>query len=126
MKYNRKWYVVAYKTTQCAETFRFNSDMWKLGYFLQAYMYTEGVMKAKKLRKRPGCLFVAQEKKAPYSVNVIEVTEEVMNAGCAKFKQLMEKYHQCKVLDQWPGYCGDIPNDSFVPNWMQQEMDDEF
>lgn len=126
VKYNRKWYVVDYKTTACAETFRFNSDIWKMGYFMQAGMYCEGVKVAKKLRKLPGFLFVAQEKKAPYSVNVIEVSEEVMNAGVAKFHQLLEKYHDCKALDQWPGYCGDVPNDSYVPGWMEREMEDEF
>ena len=126
VKFNRKWYVVDYKTTLCAETFRFNSDIMKMGYYMQAAMYTEGVIKAKKLKRRPGFLFVAQEKKAPYSVNVIEVSEEVMNAGIAKFHQLLDKYHQCKVLDQWPGYLnGNVPNDSFLPTWMQQEMEDE-
>lgn len=126
VKYRRRWYVVDYKTTQSAETFRFNSDMWKLGYYMQAAMYTEGVMKAKGLRSRPGFLFVAQEKKAPYSVNVIEVSEETMNAGIAKFHQLLQKYHDCKVVDIWPGYVSDVPNDSFVPTWAEREMEDDF
>ena len=126
VKFNRRWYVVDYKTTLCAETFRFNSDIFKLGYHLQAAMYTEGVMVSKKLKKRPGFLFVAQEKKAPYSVNVIEVSEEVMGAGIAKFRQLMDKYHECRVLDKYPGYVGDIPNDAFLPTWMQTAMEDEF
>ena len=127
VKYNRRWYVVDYKTTISAETNRFNSDMWKLGYYMQAAMYTEGVMHAKKLRKRPGFLFVAQEKKAPYSVNVIEVSEEVMNAGVAKFHELLRKLHGCKAIDEWPGYLKDnIPNDAFVPTWAQQLMEDEF
>ena len=125
VKYNRRWYVVDYKTTACAETFRFNSDIFSLGYHFQAGMYTEGVMIAKKLKKRPGFLFVAQEKKAPYSVNVIEVSEEVMNAGVAKFHQLMDKYHNCKALDSWPGYVSDVPNDAFVPGWAEREMEDE-
>lgn len=127
VKYNRRWYVVDYKTCMCAETFRFNSEMWKLGYFMQAGMYCEGVRIAKKMKKRmPGFLFVAQEKKPPYSVNVIEVSEEVMDAGVAKFHQLLRQYHDCKVLDQWPGYLTDnIPNDSFVPGWMEREMEDE-
>ena len=124
-KYNRRWYVVDYKTCQCAETMRFNSEIWRLGYYFQAGMYTEGVMTAKKLKKRPGFLFVAQEKKAPYSVNVIEVSEEVMNAGVAKFHELLGKYHDCNVLDNWPGYVGDVPNDCFVPTWMEREMEDE-
>ena len=125
VKYNRRWYVVDYKTTQCAETNRFNSDMWKLGYYMQAAMYTEGVMHAKKLRKRPGFLFVAQEKKAPYSVNVIEVSEEVMNAGVAKLHQLLDKLHACSVIDQFPGYVQDVPNDAFVPTWMEREFEDD-
>lgn len=126
VKYNRRWYVVDYKTCQCAETNRFNSEIWKFGYYFQAGMYTDGVMHGKKLRKRPGFLIVAQEKKAPYSVNVIEISEEVMNAGVAKFRELIGKYHDCAVLDNWPGYMtGDVPNDSFVPTWMEREMEDD-
>lgn len=125
VKYNRRWYVVDYKTCQSAETMRFNNEVWRLGYYFQAGMYTEGVMAAKKLKKRPGFLFVAQEKKAPYSVNVIEVSEEVMNAGVAKFHELLAKYHDCNVLDNWAGYVGDVPNDCFVPTWMELEMEDE-
>lgn len=124
--YRRRKYIVDYKTTMTADTFRFNSEIWKRGYYMQAGMYAEGLKTALKLRKLPGFLFVAQEKKPPYSVNVIEVSEEVMNAGLAKFHSLLEKYNQCKVLDQYPGYVGNIPNDSFIPTWMQQEMDDEF
>ena len=127
VKYNRRWYVVDYKTTQCAETFRFNSEIWKLGYYMQAGMYCEGVKVARKLRKMPGFLFVVQEKKAPFSINVIEVSEEVMNAGVAKFHQLLEKYHACKTLDAWPGYInGNIPNDSFVPGWMMNELEEDY
>ena len=126
VKYNRRWYVVDYKTCQCAETMRFNSEIWRLGYYYQAGMYTEGVMHGKKLKKRPGFLFVAQEKKPPYSVNVIEVSEEVMNAGVAKFHELLGKYHDCKALDYWPGYMtGDVPNDCFVPTWMEREMEED-
>ena len=125
VKFNRRWYIVDYKTTQCAETFRFNADIWKMGYYFQAGMYAEGVKTCKKLRKLPGFLFVAQEKKPPYSVNVIEVSEEVMKAGVAKFHELLGKYHSCKVLDSWPGYVSDVPNDSYVPGWKEREMEDE-
>ena len=124
--YNRRKYIVDYKTTMTADTFHFNSEIWKRGYFFQAGMYAEGWKIANKKKKLPGFLFVAQEKKPPYSVNVIEVSEEVMGAGIAKFHQLMDKYHECKVLDQYPGYVGYIPNDSFLPTWMQQEIEDEF
>ena len=123
--WKRRTYIVDYKTTAAADTFRFNSSVWKYGYQFQAAMYAEGWKIANKKKKLPGFLFVAQEKKPPYSVNVIEVSEEVMNAGLAKFHELMEKYHNCKVLDVWPGYVGDVPNDAFVPGWMEREMEDE-
>lgn len=125
VKFNRRWYIVDYKTTACAETFRFNSDIWKMGYYFQAGMYAEGVKTVKKLKRLPGFLFVAQEKKPPYSVNVIEVSEEVMAAGVAKFHELLEKYHSCKIMDSWPGYVSDVPNDSYVPGWAEREMEDE-
>jgi len=124
--YNRRKYLVDYKTCTCAETNRFNSEIWKFGYFFQAGMYAEGYKTACKKRKLPGFMFVAQEKKPPYSVNVIEVSEEVMNAGLAKFHELMEKMHNCKVVDIWSGYVSDVPNDAFVPGWMEREMEDEF
>jgi exodeoxyribonuclease VIII len=122
--YNRKKYIVDYKTTQCAETFRFNSEIWRLGYFMQAGMYAEGYKIANKKRKLPGFLFVVQEKKPPYAVNVIEASEEVMKAGVAKFHELLDRYHSCKTLDMFPGYVQDIPNDAFVPGWMEREMED--
>lgn len=124
--YNRRKYIVDYKTTQCAETYRFNSEIWKYGYYMQAGMYAEGWKTANRKRKLPGVLFVAQEKKPPYSVNVIEASEEVLKAGVAKFHELLEKYHNCKVLDSWPGYLtGDVPNDAFVPGWMLDEEGEE-
>lgn len=124
--YRRRKYIVDYKTTLAADTFHFNSEIWKRGYFMQAAMYAEGWKVANKKRKLPGFLFVAQEKKPPYSVNVIEVSEEVMQAGLAKFHSLLEKYQACKTLDSWPGYVQDIPNDAYVPGWMEREMEDEF
>lgn len=124
--WNRRKYIVDYKTTVAADTFRFNSEIWKRGYYFQAAMYAEGMKTAKKMRKMPGVMFVAQEKKPPYSVNVIEVSEETMAAGTAKFHELLKRYHDCKVLDAWPGYVGNVPNDSYVPGWAEREMEDEF
>lgn len=125
VKIDGKYAVVDYKTAMYAETNKFNSEVWRLGYHFQAGFYTEGAMQALKLDYRPAFLFVAQEKKPPYSVNVIEVSEDVMAAGVAKFHELLERYRDCKALDLWPGYVGDVPNDCFVPTWMEREMEEE-
>lgn len=116
-----RYYVVDYKTTQCAETERFNHDIFRLGYYMQAAMYTEGVMHGLNLDYRPTFLFVAQEKKAPYSVNVIEVSEDVMKVGLAKFHELLGRLHDCKAVDMWPGYVEDVPNETQLPGWWSLE-----
>ena len=113
-----KYVIVDYKTALHADTERFNGEIFKLGYHFQAGFYTDGLMHAMELDYRPKFLFVAQEKKAPYSLNVIEVTDDVMKVGVAKFHELLEKYHECKAVDIWSGYVDDIPNEAFIPGWM--------
>jgi len=118
--------VVDYKTAQSAQTMKFNAEIFKRGYHVQAAMYTEGVKEALGLDYRPGFVFVVQEKKAPYAMNVIDVTEEVMDYGESVYHKLLRTYHDCKTVDIWEGYItGDVPNDSFLPTWMQAAMEDE-
>ena len=121
-----RYVVIDYKTATTAETFRFNSEIWKRGYYMQAGMYSEGLKTALGLDYLPRFVFVAQEKKAPYSVNVIDVTEEVMKAGVGMYHTLLQKYQECKAVDIWPGYVGDVPNDSFVPGWADADEEDDF
>lgn len=120
-----KRYVVDYKTTTSADTERFNHEVFKLGYYMQAAMYSEGVMRALELDYMPTFLFVAQEKKAPYSVNVIEVSEDVMKIGTEKFHTLLQKYHECKAVDIWPGYVDDVANETQLPGWWSLEEEEE-
>lgn len=120
-----RYYIVDYKSALSAETFRFNSEIFKLGYHVQSGMYSEGTQIAYNLDYRPVFLFVVQEKKPPYAVNVIEVTDEVADAGNAQYHLLLGKLHDCKAVDIFPGYVGDVPNDSFVPGWMSSMLEEE-
>lgn len=120
-----RYYIVDYKSALSAETFRFNSEIFKLGYHVQSGMYSEGTQIAYNLDYRPVFLFVVQEKKPPYAVNVIEVTDEVADAGNAQYHLLLGKLHDCKTVDIFPGYVGDVPNDSFVPGWMSSMLEEE-
>ena len=122
---NGKYAVIDYKTTTDASTETFNKHIFRFGYHVQAAMYTEGVQIALGLDYRPRFLFVAQEKKAPYAVNVIEVSEDVMNYGSTVYHELMRKYHECKVMDVWNGYCEDVPNESWLPGWVESEFEEE-
>lgn len=119
-----KYIIVDYKTAKSAETREFNREVFNLGYYFQAGFYAEGLMYAAKLDYVPRFVFVAQEKKAPYSVNVIEVSPEVMKVGRLKFHELLERYHECKEVDIWNGYCTDEPNETSLPGWMNFEEED--
>ena len=123
---NGQYVIVDYKTCLSAETNRFNNEIFKLGYHFQAGFYSDGLMHALKLDYRPKFLFVAQEKKAPYALNVIEVTDDVMKVGVEKFYELLGKYHECKMVDIWPGYLeDDVPNETQLPGWYSLEMEEE-
>lgn len=123
--YDGRIAVVDYKTAASAETNKFIRKMFELGYHLQSGMYTEGTMHNYNIDYRPVFLFVVQEKKPPYSVNVIEVTEDVMALGVDTFHNLLGKVHACKMVDMWPGYVDDIPNEAYIPGWVDFEGEEE-
>lgn len=121
-----KFYISDYKTTQSAQTDKFNKSILMFGYAFQAAMYSEGLQIALGLDYRPEFIFVAQEKKAPYSVNVVKVSPEVMEYGAKQYHTLLNKMHVCKELDEWPGY---LPVDGGVnwtelPAWVDEEEEE--
>ena len=119
--------IADYKSAANAKTEIFNSKIFSLGYHLQAYMYTEGAMKALGLTERPDFIFITQEKTAPYAVNLIEVTEDVMLAGMDCFREYMGTLKQCMDTGYYWGYTGIYgePNEAFLPGWMQMGDTDE-
>lgn len=119
--------VADYKTANDARTEPFVHSMFRLGYHLQAYMYTEAVMRNMGLTERPDFVFIVQEKKPPYAVNYINVTEDVMLAGQDAFRELIGTLHKCRETGFWYGYTGpfDEPNDAFLPGWMSMGDEEE-
>ena len=122
VRIDRRFAVVDYKTAQSAQTDQFVHSMIKYGYHVQAAMYTEGVMKSKRLKYRPDFIFVVQEKKEPYSVNVIYVPNEssVMQYGIDQFRELLGTLHRCKELDEWYGYLGAFGemSEAYLPGYI--------
>jgi exodeoxyribonuclease VIII len=118
------------KTTSNAETSAFMRDSMKFGYDIQAAHYTEG------LKATYGCdfkfLFIAQEKTAPYLVNVLEADEYFMQNGRELRQMLLEKYKTALETDIWEGYIeeGSGINTLSVPGWIKDsleiESDDDF
>lgn len=115
--------IVDYKTTDNAETEAFKKSAISYFYDLQAGMYTEG-MKA--------CtgndyvfMFIAQEKKPPYAINIMQADEYMIKEGTQLFHDLLGTYHECKVTDHWYGYEGkdnEIGNLG-LPAWLQKQFE---
>lgn len=118
--------VVDYKTVADARTSSFNRDIFKYGYHMQAYMYTESVMQVRHLSERPDFVFIAQEKKAPYALNVVKVDEDVMMAGMDAFRLCLGTLKECQDMDYYWGYNGrfDEMNETELPGWVTTGGDD--
>lgn len=119
--------VVDYKTAASAQTDQFNHAIFRHGYMLQAFMYTEAIMQTMHLTERPKFVFIVQEKKAPYSVNCVEATEDIITAGMDTFRELIGILHQCKETGYWYGYNGpfDELNEAYLPGWINIGEEDE-
>jgi hypothetical protein len=118
--------IVDYKTTANAATYKFNRDLFSYGYFMQAAMYGEGVRVNLRLGKLPRFIFIAQEKKPPYAINRIEATEDVIQLGYDKFRELLGMYHDCKETDYWFGYTGmyNETNEAGLLEWVKDNDED--
>jgi hypothetical protein len=115
--------IVDYKTAESADTRSFNSKLFKYGYHFQAGMYSVGVQTALNLPVLPKFIFIVQEKKPPYSVNIISVPDDVMQYGIDVYRELLGVYHTCKKADYWYGYTGPLDefNEAYLPGWIGGE-----
>lgn len=105
-------YVIDYKTTTNAATDAFMREAIRYGYDLQAAMYLEAA-KANGYKPK-GFIFIAQEKSAPYLVNVLHAGDAFIDRGLWIMRDLLAKYKECRDSDKWPGY-GE--NELILPEW---------
>lgn len=94
--------IVDYKTTSSCEDGAFERAAWKYGYQLQAAMYREGMLQSR--YEDFGFAFIAQEKNPPYAVRVYICDEGWIDDGAVIYRELLDKYHECRVANSWPGY----------------------
>lgn len=110
--------IVDLKSTTDASTESFGREIFKYGYDFQAAMYTDGVRAVTGLQ--PTFVFLAVEKKPPYSINIIQLDEAVINHGYDTFRTLLGMYHDCKETGNWWGYMGNTHqiNTVSLPPWL--------
>lgn len=111
-----KLIVVDYKTAADASGDAFMRDAVRYGYTLQAGMYLEGT-------QADSFVFIVQEKKPPYSVNILEADAAFIQKGRDLFRELIGIYHHCKETGEWYGYLGayNMINSLSLPVWMKEE-----
>lgn len=110
------------KTTKDAETDHFMRDALKLGYDIQAAHYCEGL--EDKYKKPFKFIFIAQEKTAPYLVNVLEADEYFMASGKELRSKLLDDYKEAEETGIYEGYMtknGGI-NSLSVPAWLRDSL----
>ena len=117
-------YVVDYKTTADASTDSFMRTAIKYGYDFQAAMYCEAVFKT--LKRPANFVFIVQEKDEPYAVNVLVADKNFLQRGYDIFRELIGKYHDCKVNDNWWGYLGayNVINTLYLPDYLNKVYDE--
>lgn len=104
--------VIDYKTTTDASTDAFAREAMRYGYDLQAAMY----LTAAELNGYGKCdfVFVAQEKNAPYAVNIIRASDAFIDRGLWIMRDLLKKWNECNDSGEWPGYG---KNELIIPEW---------
>lgn len=119
--------IIDYKTAVSAQTERFSQEAIRYGYHFQAAFYGSGVRKDLELDYDPEFIFIVQEKKEPYSINVIKASEGFVLAGQDKMRELLGLYCECDETGVWYGYTGffDDINETVLPGWMQLGIDEE-
>ena len=119
-----KLVIVDYKSTADARTDQFMHAAIKHGYDLQAAMYSEAV-KQTMPGVDPVFVFIAQEKTAPFAVNIMQADEVFIQRGFDLFRELIGIYHDCKTTGKWYGYLGpyDTINNLALPAWLAKEVE---
>lgn len=105
-------WIIDYKTTTDASTNAFTREAIRYGYDLQAAMYMDAA-RANGYNPK-GFIFIAQEKSAPYLINVIRAGDAFLDRGRWIMMDLLQKYKECRDSDTWPGY-GE--NELILPEW---------
>ena len=113
--------LIDYKSCTDATSEQFMKDAIKLMYDLQMAYYKDI------LDKQRGCehtvLFIAQEKTAPYLVNVLEANEYFIKSGRDMYRTYLDMYAECEKSGNWYGLVNGGINTLGLPSWLQKQYE---
>jgi hypothetical protein len=120
IRLDRPKIIVDLKTTNDASKDEFNNSIYKYGYFISAAHYLNG-MKALTHEEWDKFVIVAVEKTPPYGVATYAISEEWLYLGRAQCRKAYEKYAECLLYNQWPGYV-DRAENVYPPAWVTKKI----
>lgn len=112
----RRYVLADYKTATDASTDAFSKAAGEYGYHQQDAWYRAGI-RALGIDPNPRFLFVVQEKRPPYLVNVIELDHDAQTLGDRLNEHAAYLFDQCLTVGHWPGYGDDVAIAS-LPPWI--------
>jgi len=92
--------VLDLKTTDSVDPETFMKKVVNLGYDFQAAYYTRAAMEA--FGKPFRFIFVAVERKAPFTVDLFEVSPDMMHESFYKVEKSLDLYAKCSDSGEWP------------------------
>ena len=88
--------IIDLKTTQDSSYYGFASSVRKFKYYKQAAFYLDAVGAQE-------FYIVAIEKNPPFSINIIQIGDELLDKGRELYNRDLEVYKYCTDNDYWPG-----------------------
>jgi hypothetical protein len=111
---------VDYKSTDDASPEAFARSVLNYGYDQQADWYLD--VAALLGRPMKAFCFIAQEKKAPYLVEVYDLSEEFLERGHALNRRALDIYAECIRTGRWPGYTDQPFTTLNPPAWARKAV----
>lgn len=107
--------IVDVKTTDDASPEGFAKSIANWRYDVQDPYYRDGIKLATG-RTIKAFVFLAVEKKFPHAVGCYVLDQESIELGRAQYRADLNRFHECRVSAQWPGY-GDKIQTITLPAW---------
>jgi len=96
LDYHRDGMIIDLKTTQDASYNGFMRSVRKYKYHKQAAYYMDAV-------KAYRFIIIAVEKTPPFSINIFEMGDDMIDEGRDMYNHELEVYKYCEENDYWPG-----------------------
>lgn len=106
--------IADFKTTGNMQ--KFEKDIWNLGYFIQVGFYSL-VAEISTGTEFESFYFIAQEKKAPYGVQVFSMEREAVAFSKDKARELLHRIAACMEVNDFPIYSDSLKSVR-IPTWV--------